>query len=261
MKARGGRLEEPAAARAIQCTLLALSSIHGVGLAHRDVKPENLLLRGDHVGTVCLCDFGAVTHVDPAGSAAPSSPASWKVSSLDNAAGTPLFMSPGAVNGQPASFKDDIWAVGVTLYELIYGRNPFIEAPSMTDLFNMIASCRIEPPSGPSEGARAFISWLMNPDEDRRPTAALASTDPWLTSTAAAYLPEADTAKLSPQHEDSFAVPISKKNFAVSGAYVFMDETGTLRLNERTNDTFGTGARDTVSDEEDESESANSGTF
>jgi len=86
----------------------ALAEIHGRGLIHRDVKPSNILVTPS--GRIVLLDYGFVVP-----------------SSLADATflGTPIYMSPEVVRGQPATAAADWYAVGTILYEVITGAPPF----------------------------------------------------------------------------------------------------------------------------------------
>jgi len=92
--------------------VLAVSYLHAHGFIHRDIKPENILLQSD--GTVLLSDFSAsaILHSDDY--------------YFEDTKGTPAFFSPEECSGEPFYGKPaDIWALGVTLYVLIYGHLPY----------------------------------------------------------------------------------------------------------------------------------------
>jgi serine/threonine protein kinase len=86
-----------------------LAAIHAVGIVHRDIKPDNLLRMSD--GRLVLSDFGLATN--PA-----ETPA---VSIL---VGTPTYMAPEVVVGEPATTASDVWSLGVVLHEILFGRRP-----------------------------------------------------------------------------------------------------------------------------------------
>ena len=96
----------------------ALGAAHQSGITHRDVKPDNVMVRPD--GYVKVLDFGLVklAEVDrSAGSAAETQ--------LGVAMGTLAYMSPEQASGEVVDQRTDIWSLGVVLYELSTGRKPF----------------------------------------------------------------------------------------------------------------------------------------
>ena len=93
-----------------------LAAAHGVGLVHRDFKPDNVMI--DHDGRVSVMDFGLVVSKEPY-AAAQTAPLSRRV------AGTLMYMPPEALRGAPADARGDQYAFCVALYEALYGRPPF----------------------------------------------------------------------------------------------------------------------------------------
>jgi len=89
----------------------ALGAVHRAGLLHRDLKAQNAMRAPD--GTILLTDFGAGRHMDPDG-----------VQPGHELAGTPLYLAPEILDGQPASPASDIYSLGVLLYHLATGTFP-----------------------------------------------------------------------------------------------------------------------------------------
>jgi serine/threonine-protein kinase len=102
--------------------LSGLAAAHDVGIAHRDLKPQNILIDGrDHL---YLSDFGLAKSLETT------------MAGLTRAGeflGTPRYISPEQVQGQPADHRGDIYAVGLILYEMVTGDAPF-SGPSAMEL-------------------------------------------------------------------------------------------------------------------------------
>ncbi|MEW9548627.1 serine/threonine-protein kinase [Nonomuraea sp. NPDC050783] len=90
----------------------ALRAAHATGVLHRDVKPENVLLADD--GRVVLTDFGIATLEAEAG-----------LTATGGLVGTPAYMPPERLNGEPARPESDLWSLGATLYAAVEGEPPF----------------------------------------------------------------------------------------------------------------------------------------
>ncbi|MGN9839434.1 serine/threonine-protein kinase [Nonomuraea sp. H19] len=90
----------------------ALRAAHATGVLHRDVKPENVLLADD--GRVVLTDFGIATLETEAA-----------LTATGGVVGTPAYMPPERLNGEPARPESDLWSLGATLYAAVEGEPPF----------------------------------------------------------------------------------------------------------------------------------------
>jgi serine/threonine-protein kinase len=104
----------------------ALAAAHDKGILHRDIKPENIMLTGagsSHPGQVKLLDFGlAQQATDDSGTMETATALTMAGMFL----GTPQYMAPEVLNGDPATRRSDIFALGVVLYEMLSsGRHPF----------------------------------------------------------------------------------------------------------------------------------------
>jgi predicted ATPase/serine/threonine protein kinase len=111
----------------------ALATAHAAGIVHRDIKPDNVLLRAD--GYVKLLDFGLARLLPEA----PLSRNSTSDTGANVILGTPRYMSPEQARGETAGTPSDVFSLGVVLYELATGTHPF-EAGSTLGVLHAIAS-------------------------------------------------------------------------------------------------------------------------
>jgi eukaryotic-like serine/threonine-protein kinase len=107
-----GRLDVPATVAVLEPVLAGLAEAHRHGLVHRDVKPENVLI--SRAGEVKVADFGLVTAAARAG-----------MSHAGMILGTVAYLSPEQVATGAADARSDVYAAGVTAYEMLTGTAPF----------------------------------------------------------------------------------------------------------------------------------------
>jgi serine/threonine protein kinase/TolB-like protein len=118
--------------------LSALAAAHQAGIVHRDVKPENVMVRPD--GLVKVLDFGIAKYAGPARGR--DAKASWVKTATGVVVGTTAYMSPEQARGEAVDARTDLWAVGVILYEMVARRLPF---PGRTPTERVAAILEREP--------------------------------------------------------------------------------------------------------------------
>lgn len=142
----------------------ALASAHAKGVTHRDLKPENVMRTTD--GRVKILDFGLARFDAPG-----LSPAAMFATRPGAVMGTPAYMAPEQLNAQTVDARADVFAFGVTAYELASGAHPF-EAPTELALVARVLESRAEPlaarcPQVPLSLATVIDRCLRKPPAER----------------------------------------------------------------------------------------------
>ncbi|HZJ53693.1 MAG TPA: serine/threonine-protein kinase, partial [Myxococcaceae bacterium] len=123
------------AALIIQQLARALGHAHEAGVIHRDLKPENVMVRDD--GVLKLMDFGIARVLDPAE----------RMTVTGALVGSPAYMAPEVIDGEPATAESDVFSLGTLLYWLWTGTLPFA-APSTPATLKRILAGTYEDPRG-----------------------------------------------------------------------------------------------------------------
>ncbi|MBX3188339.1 MAG: protein kinase [Labilithrix sp.] len=124
----------------------ALEVAHRAGLIHRDVKPENVMIRED--GMVKVLDFGIARRSAAAGA---DPHAQDTVTGGGAIAGTPVYMAPEQIKGRAVDARCDQFAWGVTAYELLVGERPWSDTG---DVLQLVAKVLTDPPPPIQERAK-----------------------------------------------------------------------------------------------------------
>lgn len=140
----------------------ALAHVHAQGLLHRDLKPENLLLGEEGPR---LVDFGLALASEEAGP---------RLTEHGTVVGTPAFVAPEQVLGEPLDARTDLYGLGAVLWFAAAGRAPF-EGPAMSVLQRVVAEAA--PPLGAhaavAPSLAALVDQLLERDPELRPRSAL----------------------------------------------------------------------------------------
>jgi serine/threonine protein kinase len=101
----------------------ALDAMHAAGIAHRDLKPTNVMFRED--GSLALIDFGLAKEAHLKG----------EITGSGEIFGTPYYMSPEQGHGEQADERADIYSLGVIFYEMLTGEKLFVGENAMAVIF------------------------------------------------------------------------------------------------------------------------------
>ncbi|XP_056420717.1 PAS domain-containing serine/threonine-protein kinase isoform X2 [Hyla sarda] len=153
-------LDEPLASYIFRQLVSAVGYLHSHYILHRDIKDENIIIAPDF--TIKLVDFGSATRLQPG-------------KLFSTFCGTTEYCAPEVLLGNPYPGPElEMWSLGVTLYTLIFGENPFCEVEE-------ILEAELNPPFSVSQELHDLISGLLHCDPEMRMTLDELLRDLWVT--------------------------------------------------------------------------------
>ena len=145
----------------------ALAAAHAAGITHRDLKPDNVMVRDD--GYVKILDFGlarlAFAH------AAADDETATRLTRIGQVMGTAKYMSPEQARGEPAGPPSDIFSLGVVFYELVSGHHPFTAGTNVGYLHAITSQTPPSPGTALPVALAAMIARMLAKDIAHRPRA------------------------------------------------------------------------------------------
>jgi len=166
-----GAYSEKIAKSIVKQILNGVKYLHDNNIAHRDLKPTNLLLKSPTTDEIKIADFGLSKILSPD-------------SMMQTACGTPIYVAPEVLKGEGYDKEVDLWSVGVIMYILLCGFPPFFDdGENMGQLFEQIMAGDFEFPdpywTDIAEPAKDLIKHLLVVDPAKRYTAEQALAHPW----------------------------------------------------------------------------------
>ncbi|XP_059316034.1 phosphoenolpyruvate carboxylase kinase 1-like [Lycium ferocissimum] len=165
-----GPLDEKCAALILTRLVLAIEHCHKLGVAHRDIKPDNILF--DSQDNLKLADFGS---------------ADWFMGAdgkmMNGVVGTPYYVAPEVLLGREYNEKVDIWSAGVILYIMLSGVPPFY-GDTPTETFEAVLRGNLRFPArifrSVSSEAKDLLRKMICKDVSRRFSAEQVLRHPWV---------------------------------------------------------------------------------
>ncbi|KAK6136086.1 hypothetical protein DH2020_030191 [Rehmannia glutinosa] len=163
----GDRFSERDAAAILKQLMVAIACCHRLGVAHRDIKPDNILF--DSWGRLKLADFGSAEL--------------FGVSEMSGVVGTPYYVAPEVLKGGEYDEKVDVWSAGVILYIMLAGVPPFYgDGPAET--FEAVLRGNLRFPTkifrSVSPEAKDLLRKMICRDASRRLSAEQVLRHPWM---------------------------------------------------------------------------------
>lgn len=161
-----GGLGEERARRCVQDVVAGLIYLHQQNVVHGDIKPENLLVGAN--GHIKICDFG-LSHTFEGND-----------DRRRRCPGTPVYTAPECCLGELYHGRlADVWALGCTLFVLLFGQYPFIGATA-SETYDKIVKEELKLPPHLSPDLSSLLSGLLHKDPTQRLSLEAVASHPWV---------------------------------------------------------------------------------
>ncbi|KAL8187698.1 UNVERIFIED_CONTAM: hypothetical protein K2H54_054120 [Gekko kuhli] len=153
-------MDEPLASFIFRQLVSAVCYLRSRNILHRDIKDENIIIAEDF--TIKLVDFGSAAYLEPD-------------KLFYTFCGTIEYCSPEVLSGNPYLGPElEMWSLGITLYTLVFGENPFCELEETMEAI-------LKPPFSVSAELMNLLSGLLHPFPEDRTTLGIVVKDTWVT--------------------------------------------------------------------------------
>lgn len=155
MLSNGKRISVKQCINIIRQTVLALQEAYKNNIIHRDIKPGNLLVTEQ--GVVKVADFGLAAEVKGA--------AGYVGGKI---IGTPLYISPEQAQGKVGDFRSDIYSLGITFYQMLSGKTPFMSSDTRVLIKNHIEKTLPQLPQGIHGMVKRLVYRMTEKNPEKR---------------------------------------------------------------------------------------------
>lgn len=197
-----GPLVEEKAIRVMTQMLNGFGFAHQRGIIHRDVKPSNIIVSND-LSVVKILDFGVAKLLTEGSN---------NMTKHGTQMGTVYYMSPEQVKGLQVDQRSDIYSLGVSLYQMVTGNNPYQHLTTEYDVFHEIVNKPLPDARQSYPGVTQKIVSIIEKATQKNIESRYASCDEMSADLMAEYLPTSTVILQEPATAEQIVVPETKSN-------------------------------------------------